>query len=221
MSQGEGGGRPTKYRSEFCRTAKLLARGGATDFEIYQALGISRDTFYQWLHTHPKFSEAVKGSKAPADRRTERSLFERANGYIYPSEEIFLVDHTEERQDPASTAENPLPPIVVRTKVALRVPTLKHVPPDTTAIIFWLKNRRPKKWRDFKAVELSTLPGRPVALTYTPTGPQLLQDYHAKLAQSAVVATVAAGPDPRAPRDLGSDGQSGEEPDGDSDISGR
>ena len=26
--------------------------------------------------------------------------------------------------------------------------TVKHMAPDTTAQIFWLKNRRPDKWRD-------------------------------------------------------------------------
>ena len=26
--------------------------------------------------------------------------------------------------------------------------TMRHVLPDTTAQIFWLKNRRPDKWRD-------------------------------------------------------------------------
>ncbi len=28
------------------------------------------------------------------------------------------------------------------------VPTIKHYPPDTTACIFWLKNRQRDKWRD-------------------------------------------------------------------------
>lgn len=27
-------------------------------------------------------------------------------------------------------------------------PYVEHVPPDVTACIFWLKNRRPQEWRD-------------------------------------------------------------------------
>ena len=30
----------------------------------------------------------------------------------------------------------------------VRAPFVEHVPPDVTAQIFWLKNRRPDKWRD-------------------------------------------------------------------------
>jgi hypothetical protein len=36
---------------------------------------------------------------------------------------------------------------------AVITPYVEHVPPDTTAAIFWLKNRRPQAWRDVKAVE--------------------------------------------------------------------
>ena len=32
----------------------------------------------------------------------------------------------------------------------------KYVPADTTAIIFWLKNRRPDKWRDKSTAEATT-----------------------------------------------------------------
>lgn len=29
---------------------------------------------------------------------------------------------------------------------------IEHFPPDTTAMIFWLKNRQPDKWRDKRDV---------------------------------------------------------------------
>lgn len=32
----------------------------------------------------------------------------------------------------------------------VKVPYVEHVPPDTTACIFWLKNRKPEAWRDVK-----------------------------------------------------------------------
>jgi len=208
MSQGEGGGRPTKYRAAFCEMAKMLSKKGATDFEIAHALQITRSTFYLWMQTHEKFSEAVKLGKAPSDRRSERSLFERANGYTYESEEIFLVDEVIETPDP--TDEDPGRVITTRTKKVLRVPILKHVPPSDTALIFWLKNRRKERWRDFKATEISTPPGKSVKLTYVPSEPVLLQDYYAKIAEAA----AAADADPAAARAMGSDGSDGDEPGG-------
>lgn len=215
MSQGEGGGRPTKYKSAYCKQVKALSKLGATEFEMAQFLGVALSTFQLWMVQHPKFSGAVKLGKAAPDKRTERSLFHKANGYSYESEEIFLVDEVIET--PAPTPDDPTAVIITRTKKVLRVPTIKHVPPSDTSIIFWLKNRRKDRWRDFKATEISTPPGRPLALTYVPKGAELLEDYHAKLAQSA----AAAGADSAAADDLGSDGRAWEEPGEDPDVSPR
>lgn len=216
MSQGEGGGRPTKYKAAYCKQAKALSRLGATDHEIAQILGVADSTFRLWMAEHPKFSAAVKLGKSPSDKRTERSLFHRANGYSYESEEIFLIDEVIET--PAPTPEDPKAVIITRTKKVLRVPTIKHVPPSDTSIIFWLKNRRKDRWRDFKATEISTPPGRPLETrTYTPGAPDLLKDFYAKVAQSA----AAADPDPAAARSVGSDGSEWDEPDGGEDVSPR
>jgi hypothetical protein len=213
MSQGEGGGRPTKYKAAFCKQAKALTKLGATEFELAQFFEVATSTITLWMQTHPKFSAAIKLGKAPSDRRSERSLFHRANGYSYESEEIFLVDTVEERSGETPEA----PKTIIRSKKVLRVPVVKHVPPDPTSLIFWLKNRRKDRWRDFKATELSTPPGRPLAMTYTPKGPDLLQDFYAKVAQSA----AAADPDPAAARTLGSGGPEWNEPDGGEDFSPR
>ena len=42
------------------------------------------------------------------------------------------------------------------------VPTTKHYPPDTTAAIFWLKNRQKSKWRDKQDHEISGPDGKPI-----------------------------------------------------------
>ena len=65
--------------------------------------------------------------KAEADKRVERSLYERANGYSYDAVKIFM---------PAGA------------KKPVYAPYLEHVPPDVTAGIFCLKNRDPEHWRD-------------------------------------------------------------------------
>jgi hypothetical protein len=36
-----------------------------------------------------------------------------------------------------------------------RVSIVEHVPPDVTAQIFWLKNRKPRQWRDAWQIEHS------------------------------------------------------------------
>jgi hypothetical protein len=87
---------------------------------------VSEATIDNWKLKHEDFARALKAAKAPADDRVERSLYARANGYEYDSEKIFC------NKDGQVT----------------RVPVRKHVPPDTTSCIFWLKNRRPDLWRD-------------------------------------------------------------------------
>jgi hypothetical protein len=199
LSQGEGGGRPTKYKSAYCKQAKALTKLGATDWDLASFFEVSIDTITEWKLRHPKFSASIKVGKNPSDKRVEQSLYRRATGYSYDAVKIFQVEGK---------------PLIV--------PYVEHVPPDPTAMIFWLKNRRKDKWRDFKATELSTPPGRPLETrTYAAGGGQLLQDYYDKLKQSAEPAPAPVGPDSAAPRDLGPDGSDGEEPYGDQDVSPR
>lgn len=121
-------GRPTLYKAEHCELArKLCARLGATDEDLAAVFGVSIDTIYEWKKTHSEFSEAVKAGKDDPDQRVENSLFQRAVGY-------------------SRTIE--------KTTVGGEVVKLtEEVPGDTTAQIFWLKNRRPKQWRDKQEIE--------------------------------------------------------------------
>lgn len=174
-------GPPTKYRSHYAKQAKALAKLGATDFELAQFFGVATSTFGLWLVTHPKLSDAVKLGRHPPDRRTERSLFHRANGYSYESEEIYLVDEIELRPGEGEDAE----PVKVITKKVLRVPTIKHVPPDSTAMIFWLKNRKPGEWRDRKDVTLANPPGKIFQTEALPPAPETIGKYYERLAEIA------------------------------------
>jgi hypothetical protein len=121
-----GAGRPTDYRIEFCDSGKTLAMLGATDVEIADALDVHVSTYYRWRAQHSDFREAVKLGKECADERVEASLYHRAVGYTYDSEELR----------------------VLRDGEVVRLPIRKHVPPDTGAAMNWLKNRVPNKWRD-------------------------------------------------------------------------
>jgi hypothetical protein len=133
--KSRGRGRPSAYRPDFAGQAEKLCHLGATDVDLADFFGVAISTISAWKVHHREFSEALKADKAIADARVERSLFSRALGYTFDAVKIF--------------------PPRVRGRKPLIVPYREHVPPDTTACIFWLKNRRPDLWRDAKAMEHS------------------------------------------------------------------
>jgi len=127
-------GRPTVYKPEFVEQARAMCKLGATDVDLAEFFGVNVSTVVRWQSTHKDFCAAVKISKNHADDKIARSLYQKAKGYSYDAVKIFM---------PAGAEE----PVIV--------PYVEHVPPDTTACIFWLKNRRPKEWRDQRNVEVN------------------------------------------------------------------
>lgn len=116
---------------------KGWARDGLTDEEIAKKIGISKQTFYDWQKKFPDFTDSIKKNKELADREVEQALFRKAIGYR-------VKEVTREREF------NP----VTRKKELVVVKEIeKEVAPDTTAQIFWLKNRKPNEWRDKREVE--------------------------------------------------------------------
>lgn len=128
-------GRPTDYKPEFVEQVAKLCELGAKDIEIADFFGVSVATLFRWTQKYPDFCEARRLAKDIADTRVERSLYHRAIGYEFDSEEVFQYKGE-----------------IVRAKVR------RHVPPDTSSMIFWLKNRKSDKWRDVQKVEHG-LPG--------------------------------------------------------------
>lgn len=98
------------------------ARDGLTDEQIAENMGIATSTFYEWKKKEKEFSESLKKGKEVIDFEVENALLKRALGYEYEEE----------------TYENG----ILTKKVK------KQVAPDTTAQIFWLKNRKPSNWKD-------------------------------------------------------------------------
>lgn len=120
-------GQPTKYDDAFAKQAEKLCKLGATDVEIADFFEVDVRTVYNWKHANPEFFHALKQGKEEADDRVQRSLYQKAVGYEQDEVKIFM---------PAGSEEPVYAPF--RAKIA----------PDTTAAIFWLKNRRPQDWRD-------------------------------------------------------------------------
>lgn len=132
-------GRPSKFKPEFIAQAEKLCRLGATDMELADFFEVEVRTLYRWKSENEQFCQALKAGKTESDDRVERSLFARANGYEHDEVDIRVVANA-----------------IVQT------PIRKYYPPDTTAAIFWLKNRRPAEWRETKAVELTGKDGGPM-----------------------------------------------------------
>lgn len=139
-----GAGRPTPYNEGHIRLVYKLCLLGAIDTEIADILGVTVTTLNNWKNKYPEFFEALKKGKREADAEIAHKLYWRAKGYSHPEEKVFNNGGD-----------------------ILRAKTVKHHPPDTTAAIFWLKNRQPALWRDQKAVELSGKDGGPIELKRT------------------------------------------------------
>lgn len=106
------------------------ARDGLTDEQIASNIGISTGWLYEWKKSYPEIAEAIKKGKAPVDIQVENALLKRALGYDY-----------EEVTTEITTDKNG------RERKHIRK-TKKHVSPDPASIIFWLKNRKAKQWKD-------------------------------------------------------------------------
>jgi hypothetical protein len=113
--------------------------------EIADFFEVNVATIYRWKNENAAFCEALKVGKDIADERVVRSLYNRAVGYTFDSEKLITVSGG---KDTGSIVE--------------RHAIKEHVPPDTTAQIFWLKNRRRHEWRDKQDHELSGPDGGPI-----------------------------------------------------------
>lgn len=109
------------------------ARDGLTDEQIAQNIGVTTKTLYEWKKSYGEICESLKRGKEIVDRQVENALLKRALGY----------ECNEVREEYEGNS------MVKRTVIQ------KEIPPDTTAQIFWLKNRKPEDWRDKKDVGLS------------------------------------------------------------------
>jgi len=107
------------------------ARDDLIDEQIAKNLGISVQTLNTYKKEHVEFLESVKRGKEVADIEVENALNKRALGYSYVE---------------VKTSTNAAG-IITTTE------TTKEVAADTTAQIFWLKNRKPKEWRDRKDID--------------------------------------------------------------------
>lgn len=136
-------GRPTLYRDEYVGRVYTLALVGATDAELAEEFGVSESCLNNWKLAHPPFMESLKAGKLQADTHVADRLHQRALGFEFDeAQPIKLKEVLYENGKRVKETER------VEIVMVHRV-----VPPDTTAGIFWLKNRRPVQWRDKQDVQ--------------------------------------------------------------------
>jgi len=114
-----------------------MARGGMIEVDMAVELGVSVKTFEEYKKKYPLFIQSLKRGKETVDDIVVAKLLTRALGYEY--------DEIVKERIPANGKKGH---VIAITKI-----TTKHVHPDVTAMIFWLKNRRPEEWREQKHVD--------------------------------------------------------------------
>lgn len=126
-------GRPSGFNERLGQVIINLAKDAKTLDQIAEIIGVSVATIKVWIGTHNLIDE-VRAARSIGDDLVEATLFQRACGYSHKAEKVFFDQKT-------STP-------VVHNYV-------EHYAPDTTAMIFWLKNRRPEQWREKQEIDLT------------------------------------------------------------------
>lgn len=116
-------GRPTDYKPEYDELAFNYCKLGAQDKELAEFFKVTETTINNWKNEHPKFFESIKKGKDIYDtEEVEVSLKKRAKGYTRTVQKV--------------------------TKDGDIIEIDEELPPDPTSMIFFLKNRKPDRWRD-------------------------------------------------------------------------
>lgn len=105
------------------------ARSGLSNDQIANNMGITRSTFYEWQNKHTDISDAIKKGKEVTDFEVENAMYKAAMGYEFEEVKTYIEETDAGRKKRIER-------------------TVKHVAPNVTAQIFWLKNRKPDTWRD-------------------------------------------------------------------------
>lgn len=141
------------------------ARDGLTDEQIAHNIGIRRPTLYDWKKKYSDISDALKKGKENVDQMVAGSLIRRALGMTVTNTTYKMVplrdDVLEAKRahwrkgyqldHPELTREQLVQASVEHVPTYERIPILvneNELAPDTSAQIFWLKNRKPELFRD-------------------------------------------------------------------------
>jgi ACT domain-containing protein len=129
-------GRKSKWETHVKPKLKLIqnwCKDGDIEEVICKKLGVGVSTFARYKDEFKELREVLKNGKAEIDYMVENALLKRALG-----------SKTKELKKTIDAEGN-----------EIITETVKEIVPDTTAQIFWLKNRKPEQWRDKKHIDHS------------------------------------------------------------------
>lgn len=125
------------------------ARDGLLDSQIAKNMGVSEGTLYNYKKKYPAIKEAFRKGKEVVDIEVENALFKKALGYTVTVQKAFKLKDVIYGENGKKISE--------KERIEYAEEEV-HIPADTTAQIFWLKNRKPKEWREKQEVSVSTKP---------------------------------------------------------------
>lgn len=109
---------------------KAWTRDGVIESDIAKKLNVAYSTFSEYKHRYPELKETLKTTREIADKEVIGSLFKSANGFFVEETKTFIdIDSSGNEKK--------------RVEIIKR-----YIPPNSTSIIYWLKNRQPLDWRD-------------------------------------------------------------------------
>lgn len=123
------------------------ARDGLTDEQIAKNMGVSASTLYEWKKRFLEISESLKKGKEIVDYEVENALLKSALGFSETIRKPVKLKITQYNDSGKKIKEEEYIKIVEEEI---------FVPPNVTAQIYWLNNRKPDKWRNKPKDELTT-----------------------------------------------------------------
>lgn len=116
------------------------ARDGLIDKQIAKNMGVAYSTLRSWRDKFPEIAGALRKGKEVVDREVENALYKSALGFMQKIRKPVKIKETE--YDPKNGRK------VRESEKWVQVEEEVYVPPQVTAQIFWLKNRKPDEWRE-------------------------------------------------------------------------
>lgn len=114
------------------------ARDGLSLAQIAHNVGVADSTFRRWKEENEALSAAIKRGNAPVDLEVENAMLKSALGHKETVRKAIKVKTEKQKVGEGKIVEEHIE--YVDEEV--------YIPPQVVAQIFWLKNRRPDKWKD-------------------------------------------------------------------------
>lgn len=144
-------GRPSRYCPDYAEKARRRCLLGATEVDLARLFNVDLSSIHRWKVKYNEFRSALNAGREEADDEVAIGLYQKAKGYTITEKQPFKLKRIEYDESGKKIAE--------REEIVM-VDVEKQIPTDPTSAIFWLKNRRPRDWRDKHHVEHSTDPAQ-------------------------------------------------------------